>query len=138
MLEVCPQMRFEGDRLLLIIARQDVPFVVLDAGGKLERRFELPKTALPFIAAGGYFGVGNHRRIRYLKPIEDETQRDVFGSRQDFEHSRPRFPVREKASMPRRHDLSWGQHPARARIAGGGAVRSIRLREQQDGEKHER
>ena len=85
-------MRFEGDRLLLIIARQDVPFVVLDAEGKLERRFELPKTALPFIAAGGYFGVGNHRRIRYLKPIEDESQRDVFGSRQDFEHSPSTLP----------------------------------------------
>ena len=120
-------MHFEGDRLLLIIARQDVPFVVLDAEGKLERRFELPKTALPFIAAGGYFGVGNHRRIRYLKPIEDESQRDVFGSRQDFEHSHPRFPVRLKANTAPQHGLGWQQQPARVRSAARGAVRTIRL-----------
>lgn len=128
-------MRFQGERLLLIVARQDVPFVVLDAEGKVERQFEHPKTALPFIAAGGYFGVGNSRRIRYLKPITDEMQRDVFGSRRDFNASRPRNPAPAKAHTNRQHELRWKQQPARARSTSGGAVRTIRLREQHDGDQ---
>jgi hypothetical protein len=120
-------MRFHGDRLLLIVARQDVPFVVLDADGKVERQFEHPKTALPFIAAGGYFGVGNTRRIRYLKPITEEMQREVFASRQDFKGSRPRYPVRVKAGTTRQHDLCWKQQPARVRSTSQGAARTIHL-----------
>lgn len=77
-------MRIEGDKLLLVIATQDVPVRVMDAAGKLERLFPNPKELLKFVAGGGYFGIGNHRRVSIIQPISEADQRAVFcGKRTD-------------------------------------------------------
>jgi hypothetical protein len=60
-------MQFEGSVLLEILNRQIEPVEVYDSGGVLQPRKLAPKTAARM--SGLYFGVGNRRRVRYLRPV---------------------------------------------------------------------
>lgn len=103
-------------KLLITIAKQDVPLRVLNAGGQLEREFANPKAALSIVAMGGFFGRGNHRRISYIQPFNGDIDvaiacgaysdrvdaTDGFDARRSDRQIRPELPVAKLRKKPGR------------------------------------
>src|SRR3990170_68722 len=61
-------MQFAGQQLEAILSVQDRAVAVYDSDGFLRDEVR-PKTAVRIAAAGNYVGIGNRRRIRYLRPL---------------------------------------------------------------------
>ena len=61
-------MQFDGDVLLTILKSQTEPVEVYDSGGFL--RGDLAAVTAAGMSLGAYVGVGNRRRIRYLRPLK--------------------------------------------------------------------
>ena len=60
-------MQFYGDELKKILGGQDKSVEVYDSGGFLRGEFSSSVAARMMLQ--GYVGVGNRRRIRYLRPL---------------------------------------------------------------------
>jgi hypothetical protein len=61
-------MQFDGKSLIEILHKTDGPIDVRDEAGS--RRYAVPRrVALALAERGDYVGVGNLRRIRYMRPL---------------------------------------------------------------------
>lgn len=61
-------MEFRGQELVKILAAQWSECLVGDGDRQLS-----PKEAIALVASGDYIGVGHHRRIMYVRPVQGET-----------------------------------------------------------------
>ena len=67
-------MRFDDIKLQAILRRQHDRVEVLDCYGN-ELTSSSPAEALAKVDCGGYYGVGNKRRIRYIRETPEGTFR---------------------------------------------------------------
>lgn len=120
-------MEFEGTKLLCIVAKQNVGLAALDIDGKPERSFQNPKDALKHIAAGGYFGVGNHRRIRYIQPKSAADAQVIWCSRSGEKPAAGKYPVSRRASRLKQDPgaATWAQQLRDAKSGNGAAATTI-------------
>lgn len=129
-------MLFRDDELLLIVAKQGTPLIALDAHGHLEREFEDPRSALPFIAQGGYVGVGHKKRIRYIMPLQPEDHRVPWASNGELSatiaitgwkcQDWPKHNSQSRPPKTARGRKTWPQIARKATTGRVGAVRVIR------------
>lgn len=61
-------MQFSGQQLEAILSTQDEEVEVYDSEGFLRGQVR-PRVAVRITCAGNYVGIGNRRRIRYLRPL---------------------------------------------------------------------
>jgi hypothetical protein len=61
-------MRFEGDQLWAILTAQTEPVQVFNAYGRLETTYQDPRASLKVLSGGNYYGIGQRRRIRFIRP----------------------------------------------------------------------
>jgi len=64
----CTQMQFAGGQLEEILNGQNQEVEVYDSDGFLRGQVR-PRIAVRIASAGNYVGVGNRRRIHYLRPL---------------------------------------------------------------------
>ena len=72
-------MQFAGEQLEVILWRQDVPVEVVDFSGRVCMSASGQEVLGRFVLAG-YVGVGNHSRIRFVKPEGVRYRPEEFGS----------------------------------------------------------
>ena len=77
-------MIFEGDRLWAILTAQTEPVQVLNAYGRLETTYQDPRAALRVLSGGNYYGIGQKRRIRFIRPTRVEEGVTPWGANLDF------------------------------------------------------
>ena len=120
-------MQFSGEQLEVILRRQDVPVEVVDFSGRVCMSASGQEVLGRFVLAG-YVGVGNHSRIRFVKPEGVRYRPEEFGSpRQvvmNFQASAEL--VRDAQMIPVATGAKgWRPQPARAKTGHGGTTVTI-------------
>jgi len=125
-------MQFAGEQLEVILRRQDVPVEVVDFAGRVCLSATGPEVLGRFVLAG-YVGVGNHSRIRFVKPEGVRYRPDVLGSQRQIV-----MTFQASAELARDAQMvpvatgakRWWPQPARAKTGQGGTTITI-FRERQ-------
>jgi len=113
-------MQFDGALLRAILQRQTEPVVVLDVTG---RKNTIAAKDAVVALLDDTLGVGNRRRIRYVKPSDAaiasarRRTRDI----KDLLHHDPR-PEHVQRNTQNRGAKTWRPQPTRARTGEGGGV----------------
>lgn len=122
-------MQFAGEQLQAILRKQTMPVEVVDFSGRVCLSASGTEVAARFVLAG-YVGVGNHSRIRYVKPDGVRYRPEQFGSeRQVIENFRESAQLPPEASLNRisKGAKTWPQQPARANTGRGGSIVTIHI-----------
>lgn len=120
-------MQFSGEQLEEILRRQTTPVEVVDYSGRVRLSTSGVEVATRIILTG-YVGVGNHSRIRYVKPEGIRYRPERFGCERQI-----KADLRESAQISRDVELNrvlkgaktWPQQPARAKTGCGGSLVTI-------------
>jgi len=102
-------MQFSGAELKAILRQQHDPVVIYDARSFTRGRV-IPEYALKLTSESGYWGIGNRRRIRTMRPMPDQLcrgPREVTRARQDRDalRWRERLDRARSGEMGRRTSL---------------------------------
>jgi hypothetical protein len=120
-------MQFVGEQLESILRRQTTPVEIVDFSGKVRLSTSGTEVATRIILTG-YVGVGNHSRIRYVKPEGVRYRPEEFGSKRqliaDF-HEAAQVLHDAELNAVAKGAKTWQQQPARAKRANGGGVVTI-------------
>jgi hypothetical protein len=123
-------MQFDGTTLHGILLHQAEPVLVIDATG---RTCTMPGPAAARMLADDMVGVGNRRRIRFVKPC-DSTVANARRRRADVkavvqqhvvEHDSRLDPVHRNTQS--RGAKLWVPQPTRARTGQGGRIVKLRF-----------
>lgn len=125
-------MQFAGEQLEAILRRQTMPVEVVDFSGRVCLSATGPEVLGRFVLAG-YVGVGNHSRIRFVKPEGVRYRPEDFGSQRQIvmnfqasdELARDAQMIPVAAGTKR-----WRPQPARAKTGQGGRVVTIFTKKQ--------
>jgi hypothetical protein len=120
-------MQFAGEQLETILRQQTTPVEVVDFSGRVQLSVSGAEVATRIILRG-YVGVGNHSRIRYVKPDGVRYRPEAFGSKRQVVAD-----FREAAQIPRDAELNavakgaktWPQQPTRSKTGQSGVVVTI-------------
>jgi hypothetical protein len=120
-------MQFVGEELEVILRRQDVPVEVVDFSGRVCLSATGREVLGRFVLAG-YVGVGNHSRIRFVKPEGIRYRPEGFGSQRqivmNFQASAEL--ARDAQMIPvTTGSKRWRPQPARAKTGQGGRTVTI-------------
>lgn len=120
-------MQFAGEQLESILRKQTAPVEVVDFSGRVRLSASGAEVATRIILTG-YVGVGNHSRIRYVKPEGVRYRPEEFGSKRqvvaDFREA-AQIPYDAELNAVAKGAKTWPQQPARAKTGQGGAVVTI-------------
>lgn len=120
-------MQFAGEQLELILRRQNVPVEVVDFSGRVCLTATGAEVLGRFVLAG-YVGVGNHSRIRFVKPEGVRYRPEEFGSQRQIVMN-----FQTSAELTRDAQINpvatgakkWRPQPARAKTGQGGRTVTI-------------
>lgn len=120
-------MQFAEEQLEVILRRQDVPVEVVDFSGRVCLSAPGPEVLGRFVLAG-YVGVGNHSRIRFVKPEGVRYRPEEFGSKRQIVMN-----FQASAELGRDAQMNpvatgakkWRPQPARAKTGQGGRTITI-------------
>ena len=120
-------MQFAGEQLEVILRRQHVPVEVVDFSGRVCMSASGQEVLGRFVLAG-YVGIGNHSRIRFVKPEGVRYRPEEFGSQRqvvmNFQASAEL--VRDAQMIPVATGAKgWRPQPARAKTGHGGTTVTI-------------
>lgn len=120
-------MQFAGEQLETILRTQTAPVEVVDFSGRVQLSASGAEVATRIILKG-YVGVGNHSRIRYVKPDGVRYRPEAFGSNRqvvaDFREA-AQFPRDAELNAVARGAKTWPQQPTRSKTGQGGVVVTI-------------
>lgn len=124
-------MQFEGAMLHGILLRQSEPVLVIDVNGA-KRTMSAPVAAR--MLADDMVGVGNRRRIRFVKPCDgtlanarqQKAEVKVIVQQHVVEHD-PRL-TRVHRNPQNRGAKTWRPQPRRARTGQGGRVLKVQFK----------
>jgi hypothetical protein len=117
-------MQFVGEQLEAVLRKQTTPVEVVDFSGRVRLSASGAEVATRIILSG-YVGVGNHSRIRYVKPEGVRYRPEEFASRWQLEadfNEAAQFPRDAEMNASARGAKTWQVQPARAKTGRGGAV----------------
>ncbi|MCX6631578.1 MAG: hypothetical protein NTW28_28530, partial [Candidatus Solibacter sp.] len=123
-------MQFAGEQLEVILRRQDVPVEVVDFSGRVCMSASGQEVLGRFVLAG-YVGIGNHSRIRLVKPEGVRYRPEEFGAqRQVVMNFRESAQVAHDVELNRvaKGAKTWPQQPARAKTGRCGTTSTIHFR----------
>lgn len=123
-------MQFQGQELLAILRKQSTPVAIVDFSGRACMH-ATGREAADRIALIDFVGVGNHGRIRHVKPRGVRFRRDPFGL-----PSQVAANFRDSARIPQDAEMNrvligaktWPQQPCRAKTGHGGSVTTFHFR----------
>ncbi|MCC6393511.1 MAG: hypothetical protein IT167_23120 [Bryobacterales bacterium] len=120
-------MQFTGEQLESILRKQVGAVEVVDFSGRVRLSVSGAEVATRIILTG-YVGVGNHSRIRYVKPEGVRYRPEEFASKRQVEAD-----FRDAAEVPRDAQMNpvakgaktWHPQPARSKTGHGGSVVTV-------------
>jgi hypothetical protein len=122
-------VQFTGERLRQILLAQVTRVAVVDFLGRVFTCVSGPEVVCRF-TLDGFVGVGNHSRVRYVKPEGVRYRPERFGSeRQVRAHFDESGRLRQDVELNHigRDRKTWPQQPSRAKTSKSGRITQLHI-----------
>ena len=118
-------MRYTGSELQMILRRQRDPVEILDANGRCQVVYQDPRRAAALVSRGIYYGVGNAKRIRYMRLKSASIASAPWGADLDLGEIAHKPPPRRGPRDTDRDRLRWAPRPEKAKTGTVGGIRPV-------------
>jgi hypothetical protein len=119
-------MVFKGDQLRAILTAQTEPVQVLNAFGRLETTYQNPHAATKMLCRGNYYGIGQKKRIRFIRPEGVEEGVTAWGAELDFNTPKGARAETIHKNRTSKDAKRWKSRPDKSRTGAMGSI--VRLR----------
>ena len=121
-------MRYTGSELQMILRRQRDPVEILDANGRRQVVYQDPRRAADLLSRGIYYGVGNAKRIRYIRLESVSIGSVPWGADLDLAQISHKPPPRWGPHRTDKDRLRWAPRPEKANTGTVGGIRRVWMR----------
>ena len=118
-------MRYTGSELQMILRRQRDPVEILDENGRRQVVYQDPRRAADLLSRGIYYGVGNAKRIRYIRLESASIASAPWGADLDLGEIAQKPPPRRGPRPMEKDRLHWAPRPEKAKTGTVGGIRRV-------------
>jgi hypothetical protein len=118
-------MRYTGSELRMILRRQRDPVEILDANGRRQVVYQDQRRAADLVSRGIYYGVGNAKRIRFIRLESGSTESAPWGADLDLGEIAQKPPPRRGPRTTETDRLRWAPRPDKAKTGTVGGLRRV-------------
>jgi len=118
-------MRYTGSELQMILRRQRDPVEILDENGRRQVVYQDPRRAADLLSRGIYYGVGNAKRIRYIRLESASIASAPWGADLDLGEIAHKPPPRRGPRTTDKDRLCWEPRPEKAKTGTVGGLRRV-------------